>query len=168
MEIPSPFNNGSYICYAAKSHPAYSSIGGDASDGQSASSSSSTSSSTSGGISANLIFSWVCNVLYSDFELLFAANAMQQGLRAYWPQFMEVQVKIGDEDDEGDTSSGDDSISDGGFDSNDKLELYLITSCSLIVLAGGVYLYRKGQNGHQEKGFLRTEEGEGIHSSLLN
>ena len=79
--IPEPFNNGSYVCYAAKAHPEY-------------------ISPTSGDICCDdeersvfqLECTWICNPL--DMDMLFSVNSMKQGLRSYWPQFLSVQVMV--------------------------------------------------------------------------
>lgn len=149
MDIPNPFNNGTYICYSAKSHPAYSSNMTTSDDQQ----------TSSQGHLRTLIFSWICNVLYEDFDLLFSVDSMKPGLRAYWPQFVQVQLLANEEDDDSE-DEGDFSASDNHNGNNISLAYYLIiTGGVMLILIFGVmrvYRYRVYRWYKQRKGVMET------------
>ena len=71
---------------------------------------------------------------------------MKPGLRAYWPQFVEVQMSADDENDDSQDDDGD-FTADGDHNDNTslELELYIIITCGIVlVLSFGsmAYMYK--------------------------
>ena len=164
MEIPNPFNNGTYICYSAKSHPAYSGNVATSSDQQ----------MSSIGPFQSLIFSWVCNVLYQDFDMLFSVNSMKPGLRVYWPQFVQVQLLAEDEND--DSQDEGDFSTDGDHDGNTFSESYIIIASGVVmimVFGGIMYMCRHRvywwckYKCKQRKWVIETEASYPLEANLL-
>jgi hypothetical protein len=80
--IPTPWSNGSYVCYAAKSHESYAD-----------NAATHVSSGTALALRSTVVMSWVCNEADGQFSLLFGPQTFAPSTRAYWPELMRITLE---------------------------------------------------------------------------
>ena len=80
--IPTPWSNGSYVCYAAKSHESYAD-----------NAATHFGSGTAPALRSTVVMSWVCNEADGQFSLLFGPQTFAPSTRAYWPELMRITLE---------------------------------------------------------------------------